>query len=100
LTRETFRVRSKRATEQEAREFAATLSLKGIAGKITCSLLIVAGRLDRIVPCRDAERLAREAGGRTELLVVEGGNHVANNRGYHYRPQSADWMARELGAGG
>jgi 2,6-dihydroxypseudooxynicotine hydrolase len=97
LTRETFRVRAKRATEQEAREYASTLSLEGIAGKITCPLYIVAGKLDRIVPWQDAERLAREAGGTVALLLLDDGNHVANNRGYRYRLQTADWMGQQLG---
>jgi len=30
--------------------------------------------------------------------VIEDGGHVANNRGYRWRPQSADWMAERLGA--
>jgi hypothetical protein len=47
------------------------LSLSGIAGKITCPLYIVAGKLDGLVPWQDAERLAREAGGDVELLVIE-----------------------------
>ncbi len=98
LTRETFRVRSKCATQAAAREHAATLSLKGIAGKITCPLAIVAGKLDRIVPWQDGERLAREAKGPVEFLLIGDGNHVANNRGYRYRPQTSDWMARQLSA--
>ena len=55
------------------------------------------GKLDRVVPWQDAERLAREAKGPVELVIIEDGNHVANNRAYKYRPQSADWMARQLG---
>jgi dienelactone hydrolase len=98
LTRETFRVRSKCKTQEEARRFGATLSLKGVAGKIACPLFVVAGKLDRIVPWRDGERLAREAKGPVELLLIEDGNHVANNRAYKYRTQSADWMARQLGS--
>lgn len=97
LTRDTFRVRSKRKTPEEARRHAATLSLKGIAEKITCPLFVVAGKQDRIVPWQDAERLAREAGGPVEFLLIEDGNHVANNRAYKYRLQSADWMAQQLG---
>ncbi len=96
LTREAFRVRSKSATMEAAREVAATLSLKGVTDKIRCPLFIVAGKLDRIVPWQDAERLAREASGPVELLLIEDGNHVANNRGYRWRLQSADWMAERL----
>lgn len=97
LTRETFRVRAKCATPQEAHRHAATLSLKGVAEKITCPLFVVAGKLDRIIPWQDAERLAREAKGPVEFVLIEDGNHVANNRGYKYRTQSADWMAQNLG---
>ena len=67
-----------------------------MADKITCPLYIVTGKLDRVVPWQDAERLAREARGPVELVVIADGNHVANNRAYKYRAQSADWMARQL----
>jgi 2,6-dihydroxypseudooxynicotine hydrolase len=97
LTREAFRVRAKCETVEAAREYGASLTLKGVASKITCPLFIVAGKLDRLVPWQDAERLAREAGGPVEFLLIEDGNHVANNRAYRYRTQSADWLARELG---
>jgi dipeptidyl aminopeptidase/acylaminoacyl peptidase len=98
LTRETFRVRSHCADEAGARRTAATLSLEGVAGSIACPLCIVAGRQDRLVPWQDAERLAREAAGTVELMLIEDGNHVANNRGYRWRLQTADWMAEQLGS--
>ena len=53
--------------------------------------------LDRIVPAADAERLAREAKGPVELMIVEDGNHIATNRAYRWRSQSADWMKEQLG---
>jgi 2,6-dihydroxypseudooxynicotine hydrolase len=96
LTREAFRVRAKCADDAEAERYGANLTLKGVASKITCPLFIVAGEQDRIVPWQDSERLAREASGPVELLLIEDGNHVANNRGYRYRTQSADWMAGQL----
>lgn len=96
LTREAFRVRSHCATEDDAKRNAATLSLKGIAGRITCPLFVVAGKQDRVIPWQDAERLAQEAKGAVELLVIPDGSHVANNRGYCWRAQSADWMADRL----
>jgi pimeloyl-ACP methyl ester carboxylesterase len=98
LTRETFRVRSHCADEAGARRNAATLSLEGVAGSIGCPLCIVAGRQDRLVPWQDAERLAREAAGTVELMLIEDGNHVANNRAYRWRLQTADWMAEQLGS--
>jgi dipeptidyl aminopeptidase/acylaminoacyl peptidase len=97
LTREAFRVRSHAKTAEEARQNAQTLSLEGIAERITCPIFIVNGRLDRIVPPGDAERLAREVKGPAELMMIEDGNHIANNRGYRWRSQSADWMKEKLG---
>ena len=98
LTREAFRVRSKSATLEEARRNAATLSLEGVAGRITCPIYIMNGKLDRIVPAADAERLAREVKGPVVLNLVEDGNHIANNRAYRWRSQSADWLAEQLRA--
>lgn len=98
LTREAFRARSRSATLAEAREKAAALTLEGEAARIACPLLVVAGARDGLIPPSHATRMADEAP-RGELLLVAGGNHVANNVWYRYRPQSADWMARRLGAG-
>jgi dienelactone hydrolase len=98
LTREAFRVRSHLRTEDEALHFARTLSLEGVARQIACPLFLVTGKLDRIIPWQDAQRLAAEVSGPVELLIIEDGNHVANNRPYRYRPQTADWMADQLGA--
>jgi len=97
LTRETFRTRAHCKTQDDARKVALTLSLEGVTKNIACPLYIVTGKLDRVVPWQDAERLAREVKGEVELVVIEDGNHVANNRAYKYRAQSADWMARQLG---
>jgi 2,6-dihydroxypseudooxynicotine hydrolase len=97
LTREAFRVRSHCKTGEDARKNALTLSLEGITQNITCPIFIVNGRLDRIVPAKDAERLAREVKGPVELMMIEDGNHIATNRAYRWRSQSADWMAEQLG---
>ena len=98
LTRAAFRVRSHAHDEIAAKQNAATLSLAGVASRIECPIFIVSGRLDRIVPPEEAERLAAEVKGPCELLIIPDGNHVANNRPYRYRPQTADWMAERLGA--
>jgi 2,6-dihydroxypseudooxynicotine hydrolase len=71
--------------------------MEGVARNITCPLFVVTGKLDRLVPWQDAERLAAEAAGPVVKLILEDGNHVANNRAYKYRTQTADWMARQLG---
>jgi dipeptidyl aminopeptidase/acylaminoacyl peptidase len=96
LTREAFRLRSHCKTQDEARKNAATLSLVGVAKNITCPTFIVNGRLDRIVPAVDAERLAREVSGPVTLMMIEDGNHIANNRAFRWRSPSADWMAGQL----
>jgi 2,6-dihydroxypseudooxynicotine hydrolase len=96
LTREAFRVRSHCATPQEAERHAATLSLKDAAQRITCPMFIVTGKRDRVIPWQHAERLARAVKGPAQLMLIEDGNHVANNRGYRWRLQSADWMADRL----
>jgi 2,6-dihydroxypseudooxynicotine hydrolase len=98
LTREAFRVRSKSTSLDEARRKAATLTLERIAGRITCPIYIMNGKLDRIVPPADAMRLAREVKGPVTLNLVDGGNHIANNRPYCWRPQCADWLAEQLRA--
>lgn len=97
LTRDAFRVRSHSTNEEEARLLALKFSLKGVAQKISCPIFIVAGKLDRLISYKDAERLAEEVSGPVELLIIEDGNHVANNRAYRYRLQTADWMAEQLG---
>jgi dipeptidyl aminopeptidase/acylaminoacyl peptidase len=99
LTREAFRVRAKCATQDDAQRHAETLTLKDAAARITCPLFVMTGKQDRLIPWQHAERLAREAKGPVELLLIEDGNHVANNRAYRWRPQSADWIAERLGAG-
>ena len=96
LTRAAYVVRSHSTTDAEAKEKAFTLSMEGVAQKIECPLLVIAAGLDRLCPPEDAQRLARETKGKTELLLVEDGNHVAHNRFYKYRAKSADWMARQL----
>jgi len=96
LTREAFRIRSHCTTDEDARNNALTLSLEGVAQNITCPIFIVNGRQDRIVPAADAERLAREVKGPVELMMIEDGNHIANNRAYRWRSQSADWLKEQL----
>jgi pimeloyl-ACP methyl ester carboxylesterase len=98
MSKDTFRVRGKCETLEEAGRLAAKLSLIGVAKKITCPLFVVTGELDRLFPYSEAERLANEASGLTKLLIVERGGHVANNRRYVYDAVTSDWMAEKLEA--
>jgi 2,6-dihydroxypseudooxynicotine hydrolase len=96
LTREAFRVRSRSADAEAARKAAHRLTLAGHAASITCPLLVVAGKRDRLIPWRHAERLAAEARGPTTLLVLEDGNHGCTNVAAQHRHRTADWVAGRL----
>jgi dipeptidyl aminopeptidase/acylaminoacyl peptidase len=95
LTRDTFRVRSQVPTDDEARAIASTLDLRGHAGQISAPLLVVTGKLDRLIPWQQAERLADEAKD-AELLLLDDGNHGCMNVWPQHRPYTADWLARRL----
>jgi len=97
LSRDAFRVRSHSKTMDEAREVAKTLSLRGVAKNITCPIYIVGGELDNLTPPANARQIAAEVSGPKILDIIEGGNHVVNNRRYMYQTQAADWMALQLG---
>jgi dipeptidyl aminopeptidase/acylaminoacyl peptidase len=99
LTRDTFRVRSGAGSDDEARAIASTLDLGKHAAEISAPLLVVSGRLDRLIPWQHAQRLADEAP-QAELLMLEDGNHGAMNVWPAHRPYTADWVARHLGAPG
>jgi dipeptidyl aminopeptidase/acylaminoacyl peptidase len=96
LTRQTFQVRSGAGSDEEAHRIASTLSMEGSAGAIRAPLLIVFGRKDRLIPWQHAERLAAEAGGEVELLMLEEGNHGCANLAPRHRPYTADWLAERL----
>lgn len=98
LTREAFRVRSRTADDDEARKVAHTLSLAGRTASIGCPLLVVTGKRDRLIPWRQAARLADEATGPTTLLALEDGNHGCMNVAAYHRQRTADWVAALLGS--
>ena len=98
LTRAAFIARSHSASPEEAATKAAALTLEGVVGKIRCPMFVVAGKLDRVIPWDHARRIADGASGPVEFLALDDAGHVANNRTYLYRLQSADWMATVLAA--
>jgi dienelactone hydrolase len=95
LTRDTFRVRSKTDSEEAARAHALTLSLEGRTGLITCPIQVVMGRLDRLIPWTEAQRLVDEVSS-AEFLLLDDGNHGCANVFYKHRYRSADWMTEHL----
>jgi pimeloyl-ACP methyl ester carboxylesterase len=95
LTREAFTVKSGARDEREGRERAHALDLTGVLEALEQPALFVTGGLDRIIPWRQTERIAREAPNAT-FVLYELGTHVCSNLPYRYRPLVADWMAGEL----
>jgi len=98
LTQEAFIYRLKADDEATARTALQQFDLDGVMPQITCPLLVIMGRRDRLFPPEDSEKMVAEAGGHAELMMFEDGNHVCNNIPYKYRPQQADWMSRKLGS--
>jgi 2,6-dihydroxypseudooxynicotine hydrolase len=96
LTRDTFRVRSGAATDEEAREIAHTLGMESAAADLVAPLLIVFGRRDRLIPWEQALRLRDAVAGPVELLMLEEGNHGCANVAPWHRPRTADWLAARL----
>ncbi|HVL35370.1 MAG TPA: prolyl oligopeptidase family serine peptidase [Burkholderiales bacterium] len=90
------------ATPDEAYGKIAQMTLEGIAGRITCPLLVVHGAGDRQVPREQAERTVREAvnSPRAELRVFtaeEGGaEHVGGELFSPTIDFIADWVAEVL----
>ncbi len=96
-SREEFAMVTHSKTVEEAERIAKTFTLKGIIEKVKVPLLIVHSHGDSVCRVEDAERMAREAGGPTQLALFQEGNHVCDNIPYKVRPMMADWMARQLG---
>ena len=100
INRLAYQVRLHAASDADAGERVRAFDLTGVVANVTCPLYVVGGTKDRLVPASAAERMAAEASGPTVLNLVEGGNHVVNNKPYAYRPQTADWMVETLSAPG
>ena len=96
--KEAYRLRTHSASVAEAREKTAAFNLEGVAQDITCPMFIIGAKEDRITSYKDAERLANDVSGPVTLLLIDGANHVAHNRGHMFKTQAADWIAGHLGA--
>ena len=96
ISRATMVHRLKVANEEEALDKLRQFNLQGAAERVDIPLLVIQGRLDRLVPAEQGERIAEEAGSQAELWMFEDGNHVCNNIPYKHRPQQADWMREKL----
>ncbi len=95
LTRETFQYHSGAGDQAEARDNAFKLDLGPVLARVKQPMLVVFGKLDRLIPWQHAERVAAEAPN-AKLVMYEDGNHVCNNLPYKYRPLVADWIGETL----
>ena len=99
LTRSAFIARLHVGDAAVALERLRAFTLHGVIAQVKSPLLIIMGRLDRVVSPQSAEQMARdaaEAHGDATLWMFDNGNHVCNNIPYHHRPQQADWMQARL----
>ena len=97
LTRAAFQYHSGAKDLDEAKVKAGELSLEGVAQRIKQPLLIIQGKLDRLVPWEQAVKIVDAVGSNAQLAMFEDGNHVCNNIPYKYRPLTADWLKEKLG---
>ncbi len=97
LTRAAFQYHSGAQDAADAKAKAGLISLEGVAQKIRQPLLVIHGRLDRLIPWEQADRIVKAVGSSAELAMFENGNHVCNNIPYMYRPLTADWLREKLG---
>jgi len=97
LTRAAFQHHSGARDDAEAKTKAHQLTLDGAAQKIKQPLLIIQGKLDRLIPFEQAHKIVNAVGRNAELAMFENGSHVCNNIPYIYRPLTADWLREKLG---
>jgi pimeloyl-ACP methyl ester carboxylesterase len=94
-TRETVAHHTGASSLEDARDKAAELDLSDAAPRIDQPMLVITGKLDRLIPWQQSERIVKAAPNATWVLF-EDGNHVCNNIPYKYRPLAADWLAEQL----
>ena len=97
LSKDAYIYHSGSKDEAEAMSKAEALTLDGAAQKIKQPLLVIHGKLDRLVPWEQAQKIVQAVGKNAELAMFEEGNHVCNNIPYIYRPLTGDWLKEKLG---
>lgn len=75
-------------------EFAKTLTLKGVAAKISCPYLVVAGEDDELCPIEFVYQLMDEIRAPKVLVVYEGEKHSIRNP--RARTLIVDWLTDRL----
>lgn len=96
LTRLAFQHNSGARNPEEAEARASQLTLENVASRIRQPFLVIQGRLDKVIPWQQAQKIVDAIGHNAELVMFEDGNHVCNNIPYKYRPLTADWLKAKL----
>jgi pimeloyl-ACP methyl ester carboxylesterase len=73
-----------------------TMTLEGVAERVTVPVLQVYGGRDKASPIEQAQRIAAAVKGPHLLKFYKDGVHVCNNLWYQSRPFTADWVADTL----
>jgi 2,6-dihydroxypseudooxynicotine hydrolase len=94
-TRDTVMHHTGAADLDETRAKASELDLSEAAPLIDQPLLVITGKLDRLIPWQQTKKIADTAPN-AEFVMFEEGNHVCNNIPYKYRPLTADWLKEHL----
>ncbi|NND85526.1 MAG: prolyl oligopeptidase family serine peptidase [Acidimicrobiia bacterium] len=96
VTRNAFQHYSGARSPEEAKELAAGFSLEGHLDGLDRPLIVFHGSEDPLIPWTQGERIAGEAAGPAEFVLVQGGNHGINNYPYRWIPRAQDWLAHHL----
>jgi len=81
---------------QNAPDVQDSMTLAGVAERITVPLLQVYGGADPASPPEQARKVASEVQGPAKTVIFEEGVHVCNNIYFRARPLVADWLAETL----
>jgi 2,6-dihydroxypseudooxynicotine hydrolase len=96
LIRDGYRFLTGASDWGDAKARASWITLKDVARDIKCPLYVVHGEKDNSVPADTARRLAREAGGPSQLWIVPDSIHCNHEVAHVVRPAMADWLAEQL----
>jgi 2,6-dihydroxypseudooxynicotine hydrolase len=73
------------------------ITVAGYAERVRVPVLQIYGGDDPASSPAEAEKTAAELAGRSDVVVLDEGVHVANNVPYRSRTLAADWLAEQLG---
>jgi 2,6-dihydroxypseudooxynicotine hydrolase len=94
-TRDTVMHHTGAADLEETRAKASEIDLSEAAPLIDQPLLVITGKLDRLIPWQQTKKIA-DVAPNAEFVMFDEGNHVCNNIPYKYRPLTADWLKEQL----